>query len=40
MKKQPSLRLNVAANFVGSGWSSLMSFIFVPFYIHYMGMEA
>jgi len=35
-----SVRINIAANFAGAGWSALMSVCFVPVYITYLGMEA
>lgn len=35
-----TVRLNIAANYVGSGWGALMGFVFVPFYISYLGIEA
>lgn len=34
------LKLNIVANFLGRGWYALMSLLFVPFYIRFMGMEA
>ncbi|MEW6709440.1 MAG: oligosaccharide flippase family protein [Candidatus Riflebacteria bacterium] len=40
MQSNSSLRINVSANFLGNLWCSLMSFVFVPYYIYYMGMEA
>ena len=33
------LKRNVFANLVGNLWGSLISFFFVPIYIHYVGME-
>ncbi len=33
------LKRNVLANFLGAGWTALMSFIFVPVYIGFMGVE-
>ena len=39
MMRLPSLRVNVAANFAGKGWSVLMSIAFVPLYIRAMGAE-
>jgi O-antigen/teichoic acid export membrane protein len=33
-------RINVLANFIGSGWSAVMSLAFVPLYIRFMGVEA
>ncbi len=35
-----SLKKNVIANYIGQGWSAIMSFIFIPVYIKYLGMEA
>jgi O-antigen/teichoic acid export membrane protein len=35
-----SVRLNIVANYVGSGWSALMGLVFVPVYISYLGIEA
>jgi O-antigen/teichoic acid export membrane protein len=35
-----NLRRNVIANFVGQGWSSVMTLAFVPLYIRYLGIEA
>jgi len=40
MRFPPSLRLNIAANFAGKGWSVLMSIAFIPLYIHAMGAES
>lgn len=34
------IRANIIANYAGSFWTSLMSFIFVPLYIKFMGIEA
>jgi O-antigen/teichoic acid export membrane protein len=34
------LRRNVIANFLGQGWSGLMSVLFVPVYIRLLGIEA
>jgi len=34
------VRKNLIANFLGQGWSALMSFAFVPVYIKYLGLEA
>src|SRR5690349_7028582 len=34
------LKKNIVANFVGSAWTALMSFVFVPIYIKFIGMEA
>ncbi|MEW6709014.1 MAG: oligosaccharide flippase family protein [Candidatus Riflebacteria bacterium] len=35
-----SLKKNVIANYLGSGWVSVMNILFVPYYIHYLGMES
>ena len=40
MENSPRLRYNIAANYAGAGWNALMSFIFVPWYIKYLGIEA
>jgi O-antigen/teichoic acid export membrane protein len=34
-----SLQANVVANFVGNGWAALISIIFVPIYLKYIGAE-
>ena len=34
------LKKNIAANFSGSIWQSLMSLAFVPLYIKFMGIES
>jgi O-antigen/teichoic acid export membrane protein len=34
------LKLNIAANFAGSAWAALMSFLFIPFYIRFLGIES
>jgi O-antigen/teichoic acid export membrane protein len=34
------LKRNVVANFVGQAWGTVMSFAFVPAYIHCLGMDA
>ncbi len=34
------LKLNLLANFAGTGWSTLMGLIFIPLYIRFMGIEA
>jgi O-antigen/teichoic acid export membrane protein len=36
----PRLRNNIAANYAGAGWGALMSFVFVPWTIKYLGVEA
>ena len=35
-----SLKKNVIANYLGNGWTALMSLAFIPIYIKYLGMEA
>jgi O-antigen/teichoic acid export membrane protein len=35
-----SLKHNVIANYLGQGWRALMSLLFVPLYIKYLGVEA
>lgn len=37
---QMRLRANVIANYLGQGWTALMSLLFVPVYIHLLGIEA
>jgi O-antigen/teichoic acid export membrane protein len=34
------LKRNILANFAGNAWTALMSFAFVPLYIHFLGIEA
>lgn len=34
------LKLNVIANYAGQFWSRLISFLLVPVYLHYLGVEA
>lgn len=34
-----SLKANIIANFVGNGWTALISLIFVPIYLNYIGPE-
>ena len=34
------VRRNIVANMIGNGWSVVLSIAFVPFYIHFMGIEA
>lgn len=34
------VKRNVIANFIGSFWSACMSFLFIPLYIHFLGIEA
>ncbi len=35
-----SVRTNVIANFAGKAWTSLMSLVFIPLYIKFMGIDA
>jgi O-antigen/teichoic acid export membrane protein len=35
-----SLKKNIIANFIGRFWTSLIGIIFVPVYIHFLGIEA
>ena len=35
-----SLKSNVVANYLGTGWRAIMSLAFVPVYIRYLGVEA
>jgi O-antigen/teichoic acid export membrane protein len=34
------IRKNIAANFVGSLWTALVSLLFIPIYLHFLGVEA
>jgi O-antigen/teichoic acid export membrane protein len=34
-----SLKANIAANFIGNGWSAIIGLIFVPIYLKYIGAE-
>src|SRR5215210_5065650 len=34
------LKLNLAANFVGKGWTALMGIVFIPLFIRFMGIES
>jgi O-antigen/teichoic acid export membrane protein len=34
------LKKNVISNFMGQGWTALMNFIFIPVYVHYLGIES
>jgi O-antigen/teichoic acid export membrane protein len=38
--KEPSVRQNIIANFVGKTWTSIMGLVFIPLYIKFMGIEA
>ena len=35
-----SLKHNIVANYLGSAWNALMGIVFVPAYIHFLGVEA
>lgn len=35
-----SVKKNIIANIIGSGWSALMSMLFIPVYIKYMGIDS
>ncbi len=35
-----TLRRNMIANYLGQGWTALMSLVFAPLYIHLLGIEA
>ena len=35
-----SIKVNIAAHYLGQGWTALMQLAFIPFYIKYLGMEA
>lgn len=34
------IKKNIIANYLGSGWTTLTGIVFIPLYIHYLGMEA
>ncbi|EGV20686.1 lipopolysaccharide biosynthesis protein [Thiocapsa marina] len=34
------LKRNLIANYLGQGWTTLINLIFIPVYIHYLGIEA
>lgn len=38
-KKTYSTKVNVIANFVGNFWIAFLSIVFVPIYLHYIGVE-
>lgn len=40
IKSTSGFKLNLAANFVGVGWSVLMQIAFVPLYLKFLGIEA
>jgi O-antigen/teichoic acid export membrane protein len=37
---ETSVKRNIIANFAGRAWTSILSLIFIPFYIKLLGMEA
>ena len=39
-RKVYSTKINVIANFVGNIWIALLSIVFVPIYLHYLGVES
>ncbi len=39
-RKVYSTKINVIANFVGNIWIALLSVVFVPIYLHYIGVES
>ncbi len=38
--KESSVKTNIIANFAGKAWTSIMSLVFIPLYIKFMGIEA
>jgi len=38
--KEASVKTNVIANFAGRAWTSIMSLVFIPLYIKFMGIES
>jgi O-antigen/teichoic acid export membrane protein len=38
--KESSVKKNIVANFAGKAWASIMSLVFIPLYIKFMGIEA
>ena len=40
LKSLSQLKLNAIANYAGNIWSNLLSFLLVPVYLHYLGVEA
>ena len=34
------LKKNITANYLGAGWTALMTLAFIPLYIRYLGVEA
>jgi O-antigen/teichoic acid export membrane protein len=39
-KRVYSTKINAIANFAGAIWSALLNIVFVPVYLHYMGIES
>jgi len=39
-RSQTTVRKNIVANMLGSGWTAILAIAFVPLYIHFMGVEA
>lgn len=37
---QMSVERNIVANYIGRGWVAIASFLFIPLYIQYLGVEA
>jgi len=37
---ESSVKRNIIANFAGRAWGSIMSLVFIPFYLKFMGIEA
>jgi O-antigen/teichoic acid export membrane protein len=35
-----TLQRNLVANFIGRGWGAVIGFVFVPFYLQFLGVEA
>jgi O-antigen/teichoic acid export membrane protein len=35
-----SVKRNIAANYLGRGWVAINGFLFIPLYIHFLGVEA
>ena len=40
IKSVSGFKLDLVANFAGTGWSAVMQLAFVPLYIKFMGIEA
>ena len=34
------LKQNILANYLGNGWTAVMSLVFIPLYLHFLGIEA